>query len=98
MSRLLRDRYAVIDDGHAWDLATGQAVDIGSLSDDASSRPLRALAEGLDHGREGGPRSITVVASASDVAAVTKRAAADAAHRGFVPIAVSTYVRLREAL
>ncbi len=101
MSRLLCDRYLQFDDGRAWDLATGQAVPLEAVTA-ATGRDAPAIAafsEVLDHGLEGVPRWLVArVPSAAAAAGAIRRVATDAAARGFVPIAVADYLRLRETL
>src|SRR4030095_9552809 len=99
MSRLLRDRYLSVDDCHAWDLACGEIVDVPSNDEATSIDPsLAGLVEMLDHGTEGVPRWVLVDQGLSSVSAIVNRAAHAAARRGFVPISVGMYVRVREAV
>src|SRR5688500_6929636 len=98
MGRLLRDRYYEYAPDQAWELATGQAVDVTALPAEPPSRepPVAPLVEVLDHGREGAPRWIVTEMTTTRGWMATARAAAeDARSRGFVPIAVDLYLRLR---
>jgi two-component system response regulator HydG len=56
------------------------------------------LVEVLDHGTEGVPRWVLVDQGMSSLSAIVNRAAHAAARRGFVPISVSMYTRVREAI
>jgi DNA-binding NtrC family response regulator len=101
MPPLLRDRYLMIDPTRACDLATGDVVSIDGLTEHRHRRQpsLPALLEVLDHGRDGEPRAI--VASLNPRVrwkATVDRVAADAADRGYVPIDVAVYTRLRSAI
>jgi DNA-binding NtrC family response regulator len=99
MSRLLRDRYLSVDDRQAWDLASGEVVDTSSNDESTSIDPsLAGLVEVLDHGTEGVPRWVLVDQRMASVNAVVNRAAHAAAQRGFVPIAVAMYARVRQAI
>ena len=99
MSRLLHDRYLSVDDRHAWDLASGEVVDTPSREEAISIDPsLAALVEVLDHGTEGVPRWVVVDEGLPSAHAVVHRAAHAAAQRGFVPIAVDMYARVRDAI
>ena len=101
MSRLLHDRYYVYAAQHAWDLATGESVTIDTIATvpSNSSPVVESLAEVLEHGRDGEPRWVVVdSATGQSSAAVARRLAEDARARGFVPIAVDVYLRLRGLL
>ena len=101
MSRLLHDRYYAYAADHAWDLATGESVPLADLTTSPASTPTVAasLVEVLDHGREGEPRWVVVETGAgASSLAVARRVADDARMRGFVPIAVDVYLRLRPLL
>src|SRR5262245_41840570 len=101
MSRLLHDRYYAYASNHAWDLATGESVPIDTIATaPASMAPLLdVFAEALDHGRDGEPRWIVVdTASGHSSLGVARRLAEDGRQRGFVPIAVDVYLRLRTLL
>ena len=53
----------------------------------------------LDHGLDGEPRWVVVVTAAGPSSvAVARRLAEDARARGFIPIAVDVYLRLRRLL
>ncbi|HZM60403.1 MAG TPA: sigma 54-interacting transcriptional regulator [Vicinamibacterales bacterium] len=110
MTRLLHDRYYAYADAHAWDLATGASVAVGDLDSDrvadlgsssvhhaeALEEPVPpALMELLDHGREGEPRWVVLD---GDPSCMTVRAAEAGRARGFVPVAVDLYLRLRDLL
>ena len=101
MSRLLHDRYYAYAAEHAWDLATGESVSIGKIAAAPSNAPpvVESIAEVLDHGRDGEPRWVVVeTATGQSSVAVARRLAEDARARGFVPIAVDVYLRLRSLL
>jgi len=101
MSRLLHDRYYAYAAEHAWDLATGESVAIETIAAIPSGAPpvVEALAEVLDHGRDGEPRWVFVETPAGrSSVAMARRLAEDARARGFVPIAVDVYLRLRSLL
>ena len=99
MSRLLRDRYVTVDDRHAWDLASGDVIEPPSAEELISIDPsLAALVEVLDHGIEGVPRWVSVDQGMSSVGALVQRAATAAVQRGFVPISVRMYPRVRDAI
>jgi hypothetical protein len=101
MTRLLHDRYYAYADEHAWDLATGESVRIGELATAAApaSPGVEPLIEVLEHGRDGEPRWVVLETAAGQSSlAATRRAAAEARARGFVPIAVDVYQRLRVLL
>ena len=101
MPPLLHDRFLMIDATHACDLASGDVVEIDRLDErrGAHDLPMPALLEVLDHGRDGQPRAVV-----ADIrAALRWRAAADriaeaAANRGYVPIDVGVYTRLRAVM
>jgi DNA-binding NtrC family response regulator len=101
MSRLLHDRYYVYAAEHAWDLATGEsvAIDTIAMTSSRTSPVVEPLVEVLDHGRDGEPRWVVVVTAAGSASlAVARRLAEDARARGFIPIAVDVYLRLRSLL
>jgi DNA-binding NtrC family response regulator/tetratricopeptide (TPR) repeat protein len=99
MARLLQDRYVAYDDGHGCDLVTGDAVRIDALPPPVSEPAIPELIEVLDDARDGRPRWIVADAANAGRAAVTARGAASAAWtRGFVPIQVQLYERLRGPL
>jgi DNA-binding NtrC family response regulator len=103
MARLLHDRYYAYAAEHAWDLATGESVSIADLSRaSAASAPVpvaEPLTELLDHGRDGEPRWVVVETAAGQTSlAVARRVAEQGRVRGFVPIAVDVYLRLRGLL
>jgi len=98
MSRLVGDRYFEYDSRHALDLATGEPVRLEDVRASEASEPAPApLVEVLEQGREGAPRWLVAV-TRSGVDDLLARIAADAARRGFVPVAVDVYARLRELL
>lgn len=99
MPRLLNDRYVAYDGIHGCDLATGEEVRLDALPDLPPEAGVPALIEILDEGRDGDPRwFVADVRSATQAAAIARRAAADARVRGFVPMLVPLYLRLRDAL
>jgi DNA-binding NtrC family response regulator len=100
MTRLLHDRYYAYADEHAWDLATGERVRIGELTaaPAPASPAAEPLIEVLEHGRDGEPRWVVLETAAGQSLAVVRRAAGEARARGFVPIAVDVYLRLRVLL
>jgi DNA-binding NtrC family response regulator/tetratricopeptide (TPR) repeat protein len=98
MGRLLRDRFYEYAPDRAWDLATGQAVDVTAPAADPPPRDAKVapLLEVLDHGREGAPRWIvTDMTTTRGWMATVRTAAEDARSRGFVPIDVDLYLRIR---
>jgi hypothetical protein len=103
MTRFLHDRYYAYAADHAWDLATGESVPIAELamtSSAAASPPVvEPLIEMLDHGRDGQPRWVVVETAAGQSAlAIARRVAEQGRVRGFVPIAVDVYLRMRSLL
>jgi DNA-binding NtrC family response regulator len=101
MSRLLHDRYYSYAAEHAWDLATGNSITVDKMAPGPPGGPplVESFAEVLDHGRDGEPRWVVMeTASAHSSNAVARRLADDARARGFVPIAVDVYLRLRSLL
>jgi two-component system response regulator AtoC len=101
MSRLLHDRYYAYATDLAWDLTTGESITTDRMAAIPSGTPpaLAALAEVLDHGRDGEPRWVVVeAASGQSSLGIARRLAEDARARGFVPIAVDIYLRLRSLL
>ena len=101
MTRLIADRYCLCGPDEACDLATGTVLPV----DDATAvrlsreRPMDALLEVLDRGRDGVPRWVVGDApSAARARAILERAASDGQARGFVPIAVDLYHRLGRVL
>jgi two-component system, NtrC family, response regulator AtoC len=101
MSRLLHDRYYAYAADHTWDLATGESISIDRIAVMPSGAPptFESLAEVLDHGRDGEPRWVVVeTATGESSPSVARRLAEDARARGFVPIAVDLYLRLRGLL
>jgi DNA-binding NtrC family response regulator len=99
MTRLVRDRYVRVNDAQAWDLATGDTVLVRDDVAPCAEAPLDSLVEVLDHGREGMPRWLAIEARGrAHAATIVQRAAADACARGFVPVDVGVYTRLRESL
>jgi DNA-binding NtrC family response regulator len=100
MSRLLHDRYCAYGSSHAWDLITGESVRGDAITAASAESPAPAsLLEVLDHGREGEPRWVVAdTANGPRSPVVTRRVAAAARARGYVPIAAEVYLRLREML
>ena len=100
MTRLLHDRYCAYGSSHAWDLTTGESVHLDATAADDAEQPAPAsLLEVLDHGREGEPRWIVAdTANGPRSPVLTRRVAAAARARGYVPIAADVYLRLREML
>jgi two-component system response regulator HydG len=101
MSRLLHDRYYAYAAEHAWDLATGESITIDAIAAAPSNSVpvVETLAEVLDQGRDGEPRWVVVETTTGQSSlAVARRLAEDARARGFVPIAVDVYLRLRSLL
>jgi len=104
MTRLIRDRYYAYATEHAWDLATGETVNVGDIDDNGlragalAQCDLSELNEVLDHGREGEPRWLTLDASRTSPPTAAAHAAASACVRGFVPVAADVYFRLRDVL
>ena len=99
MARLLHDRFVAYDDRHGCDLVTGDPVRIDALPPHVSEPAPPGLVEVLDDAREGSPRWVVADAANAGQATVTARGAASAARaRGFVPMQVSLYERLRATL
>ena len=99
MPQLLHDRYLAYDDIHGCDLATGNDVRLDALPQDSPGEDLPALVELLNDARDGSPRWIALdVRSRSQAAGLARCAAIAAQRRGFVPIIVPMYERLRDAL
>ena len=108
MPRLLHDRYLAYDESRACDLVTGHDVRLDDLpADSAGSQPNRAgdtptpsaLLDVLDSVRDGLPRWVVADAqNQSEATAIARGAAREARRRGFVPVLVSLYVRLRDVL
>jgi len=108
--RLIHDRYFACDEIHGCDLATGAAVRLDELPDEATGglkasgyhddgRVPASLIEILNDGRDGEPRWIVADArNGVQAAAMAARTAADARRRGFVPLLVPLYLRWRTAL
>src|SRR4051812_13092089 len=97
MPPLLLDRYLVVNATHACDLATGNMVPTDGLMEPkmVCAPPAAALAEVLDHGHDGQPRALVAhMPGESDWKAAADRVAADAVHRGYVPIAAQLYARV----
>ncbi len=97
MPGLLRDRYFEYAPNRAWDLVTGETVSAqieeGQLhASDPASGPLIEL---LDHGVDGMPRWIVSGAGGVEWRKEARRAANEARHRGYVPIAVEIFLRTR---
>ncbi len=95
MTRVLGDRYVIGDQTHAYELATGEQVQldaIGQHEEGCGEDDPAPLIEVLAHGRDGSPRWI--VADARDeveVEAMSRRVAVVARRKGFVPIALKLY-------
>ena len=100
MGRLAADRYFTDDERHGWDLATGEPLPADSCpeAEPCDDPPLTALVEVLEHGLEGTPRWIAVDDPCRNMARSLRRAALDGQARGFVPVAVDVYLRLRASL
>ena len=99
MARLLHDRFVAYDDRHGADLVTGDDVRIDALPPPVSEPAIPGLIEVFDDACEGSPRWVVADAANAGQAAVTARGAASAARaRGFVPIQVPLYERLRATL
>jgi DNA-binding NtrC family response regulator len=101
MPPLLHDRYLMIDAGDACDLATGQIVPIDRVDERPATRTLLlpALTEVLEHGRDGSPRAVVVdVRSSAGWTTAADQIGAEAAGRGYVPVAVDLYARLQLAI
>ena len=98
---LLHDRYAVIGN-RAYDLVDGCIVALEDAAPDPRGHDegeLPALAEVLEHGRDGMPRWVVVEARhAGHAAALGRRAAATARRSGFVSVSVDSFERLRGVL
>src|SRR3954471_1078757 len=97
MPPLLLERYLVVNATQACDLATGDMVPIDGLIEPTIVRtpPAAALTEVLEHGHDGQPRALVAhMAAASGWKAAADRVAADAVHRGYVPIAADLYARV----
>ncbi len=99
MPRLLHDRYVAYDDTHGCDLATGDEVRLDALPTESSEEEIPALVELLNDGRDGSPRWVVLdVGNGAQAAAIARRAASAGRARGFVPMLVPMYERLRDAL
>ena len=99
MAGLLHDQFVAYDDRHGCDLVTGDQVRIDALPPPVSAPAIPELTELLDDARDGSPRWVVADAANAGQAAVIARAAASAARaRGFVPIQVPLYERLRAML
>ena len=99
MPRLVHDRYVAYDDVHGCDLATGEDVRLDALDLSQPTRQVPSVCELLDAGQDGWPRWVVLdVRNATEGSALTHAAAVAAGNRGFVPILVSLYERLRGVL
>jgi DNA-binding NtrC family response regulator/tetratricopeptide (TPR) repeat protein len=99
MPRLLHDRYVAYDGIHGCDLATGDDVRVDALPPPRTEEEIPALIELLSNGTDGQPRWVVAdVANAMQAAVTARRAAAAARTRGFVPVLVTLYERLRGLL
>ena len=101
MPRLLHDRYLLLTDQQACDMATGEVVTIdAALEPAAGGEPtLPALAEVLDHGRDGCPRAVAAdVRAGTRWKTVASRVAVDAVARGYVAMSVDVYRRFAPLL
>ena len=99
MPRLVHDRYVAYDDLHGCDLATGEDVRLDALTSSQPTRELPPLCELLDAGQDGRPRWVVLdVRNAAEGTAIAHAAATAARNRGFVPILISLYERLRNVL
>ena len=97
MPGLLRDRCFEYAPNRAWDLVTGETVSarIEEGQPHASDPASGPLIELLDHGEDGMPRWIVSDASGVEWRKEAHRAAREARHRGYVPIAVEIFLRTR---
>ncbi|HET9193959.1 MAG TPA: sigma 54-interacting transcriptional regulator [Vicinamibacterales bacterium] len=97
MPGLLRDRYFEYAPNRAWDLVTGETVSaqIEEGQPHASDPASGPLIELLDHGIDGMPRWIVSGAGGVEWRKEIHRAAREARHRGYVPIAVEIFLRTR---
>ena len=101
MPPLLHDRFLMLDAAHACDLATGEVVEIAGLEERRSTydRSMPGLLEVLEHGRDGEPRAIVAdIRAAVRWRTAADRIAGEAASRGYVPIEVGLYTRLRAVM
>src|SRR5688572_19380653 len=100
MPRLLHDRYLEYAPDRAWDLVTGDSLTNTSLAlpHTRDARGLAPLIEVLEHGRDGTPRWIATDAQSRGLRFSVASAAAEASARGYVPVAVDVYLRLRRIL
>jgi transcriptional regulator with GAF, ATPase, and Fis domain len=97
MAALLRDRYCEYAPDRLWDLLTGAPARASDTADDerGDGAGPQALQEVLEHGTDGSPRWIVVQPGAGTWATQARVAAAEARRRGYVPIAVDVYLRIR---
>jgi DNA-binding NtrC family response regulator len=101
MPPLLHDRYLMINATDACDLATGAVASVEALVARRESSELTppALLEMLDHGRDGSPRAVVAdLASTTRLKVMVDRIAGAAVERGYVPIDVGLYARMRPVL
>ncbi|MBI4887880.1 MAG: hypothetical protein HY824_12360, partial [Acidobacteria bacterium] len=99
MPRLLHDRYIAYDDLHGCDLATGDAVRLDAIPPERSEEECPALVDLLDDGQDGSPRWVVLdVRNGAHAVTLARRAAAVGRGRGLVPILVTMYAHLRDAL
>jgi DNA-binding NtrC family response regulator len=100
MARLLHDRYFEYDRTRTWDLVTGDDVDTRDARppDGRTDASLATFAEVLEHGTDGTPRRIVASIAEEAVTDAIAAVAEESRRRGYVPIAVEVYARLRGAL
>jgi DNA-binding NtrC family response regulator/tetratricopeptide (TPR) repeat protein len=100
VGRLLRDRFFALDSLRGCDLATGDAVRMDELPAECPEPEAPpSLIEVLAGARDGVPRWLVAEArNGAQAASITRRAAAEARRRGFVPILVPLLERLGREL
>src|SRR5687767_5116903 len=96
MAGLLRDRYFECAPNRTWDLVTGETVSPGGCHAVPRRTPAPGpLIELLDHGVEGVPRWIAGHGGSEPWREHAVMVAEEACHRGYVPIAVDIFLRMR---